>query len=120
MAPHYKIDANRRKCTKTGSGDGFWLSQYVVAARNCNKQSWGVLALWRDDSRLDRPKRTGKRGKKRQREMTVMKQKMAVQIAQKWPPTCFSPVINEYGMHSHATAIIMDGERQMMHIGQQK
>jgi hypothetical protein len=42
---HYKKDANGQKSTKKGSTLGFWKRGEVIVARNCNKESWNVLAL---------------------------------------------------------------------------
>jgi hypothetical protein len=56
----------------------------------------------------------GKWGKKAHGEMTVAKHKIAVKSTQKWPRTQYSPVFDQYGVTSHATAINMDAGMQVM------
>jgi hypothetical protein len=56
----------------------------------------------------------GKWGKKAHGEMTAVKREIAVKSTQKWQRTRYSPVFNQYGVHSHATAINMDARMQVM------
>ena len=56
----------------------------------------------------------GKWGKKAHGETTAAKLEIAVKSTQKWQRTRYSPVFNQYGVHSHATAINMDARMQVM------
>jgi hypothetical protein len=56
----------------------------------------------------------GKWGKKAHGETTAVKREIAVKSTQKWQRTRYSPVFNQYGVHSHATAINMDARMQVM------
>jgi len=66
------------------------------------------------DTQFKKLKRMGKWGKKAHGEITVTKHNNAVKSTQKWPRAQYSPVFNQYGVHSHATAINMDAGMQVM------